>query len=232
MVTEFFPGPPGSGRPGLVAAAQGGSLLLEEVASLPPAVQQGLLEALETMLRAAPGPAPAVRLICTSRRSLAELASGSVVRQSLLAQLEARQVELPPLRHRDDDIILLARHMAARAAAEHGWSPPVIQPDARTMLVSHRWPGNVRELEWVLENAVSRAGDGGEITGRTLSPLIGVRELGASDPMRSLAEVESEHVQRVLAACRGNKTRAAQVLRIDRKTLREKLKSLDVGDHQ
>lgn len=230
LASELFPGPPERGRPGLVAAARGGSLLLEEVDSLPPAVQQGLVEALETMLSAAPGPAPAVRLIVTSRRSLAELASGSALRHSLVTQLEARHVELPPLRHRDDDVLLLARHLATRAAAERGWSPPVIEPDARMMLASHRWPGNVGELEWVLEHAVSRAGDDGRIARATLSPLIGAREPGAADPMRPLTEVESEHVQRVLAACRGNKTRAAQVLRIDRKTLREKLKSL--GDSE
>ena len=230
LASELFAQPANVTARGLLDAARGGTLLLEEVSFLPAAIQEGILETLAAIQISEPGPAPVIRLIGTSRLGLAELPASGSPRQSLTAGFEARRVELPPLRQRDGDVLLLARHLTSRFSAERGWTPPALQAEAREVLPAYRWPGNVRELELVLERAVSRAGEHGEISAAILGALISTREAPAADPLRPLSEVEAEHVQQVVAACQGNKTRAAQVLGIDRKTLREKLRSLIPSD--
>jgi DNA-binding NtrC family response regulator len=132
-------------------------------------------------------------------------------------------IALPPLQDRGDDILLLAKHFAEKYSAEAEKPEPRFSEKALEMLRNYAWPGNVRELENVIHSLVVMT-DSDLIDVPDLPALMrysGVRDTGLQ---RTLAEVESEHIRNVLASVEGNKTRAAEILGIDRKTLREKMK--------
>jgi len=130
---------------------------------------------------------------------------------------------IPPLRERGEDILLLARHFVTKFAAELGKSPPRFSDEALQNLRSYNWPGNVRELENVIQRLVVMT-DGDLIEVPDLPSLMRFTALRKTGYERTLAEVESEYITNVLASVGGNKTRAAEILGIDRKTLRDKLK--------
>jgi len=127
------------------------------------------------------------------------------------------------LRERGDDILLLARHFASEFAEEYGRPTPRFSDKALQVLRNYYWPGNVRELENVVQRLIVMT-DGDLIEVPDLPSLMrfsALREMGLN---RTLAEVEAEYIRNVIASVDGNKTRAAEILGIDRKTLREKLK--------
>ncbi len=139
------------------------------------------------------------------------------------------EIVLPPLQDRGDDILLLAKHFARKYSAEAEKPEPRFSDKALEMLRNYAWPGNVRELENVVHSLVVMT-DSDLIDAPDLPALMryaGVRETGLQ---RTLAEVEAEHIRNVLASVGGNKTRAAEILGIDRKTLREKMKRLGNGN--
>ena len=130
---------------------------------------------------------------------------------------------MPPLRDRGDDIVTLVSHFASQFAEEVGRSVPRFTDKALQVLKNYHWPGNVRELENLIHRTLVMT-DGDQIDLPDLPDTMRFsagREAGLD---RSLAEVENEHIRNVLASVDGNKTRAAEVLGIDRKTLRGKLK--------
>jgi two-component system response regulator HydG len=135
-------------------------------------------------------------------------------------------ITMPPLRERGDDILLLASHFLKKFAEEVGRPVPRFSDEALQVLRNYHWPGNVRELENLMQRAVVMI-DRQLIEVPDLPSVMRftvAREAGLN---RSLAEVEAEHIRNVLAGVGGNKSRAAQILGINRKTLREKLKAAE-----
>jgi two-component system response regulator FlrC len=216
-------------RIGKFEEADGGTLLLDEVSEMEPRLQAKLLRAIqEREIDRLGGARPVkvdIRLIATSNRDLeAEVAAGRF-REDLWFRLNVVNLHLPPLRERPADIVLLARHFAARYAASNGLPCRALSRAALARLRQHHWRGNVRELENCMHRAVLVA-TGDEIgaddlvlqTG-TLSPS------GADGPMvgRTVAEVERDLILRTLRYTLGNRTVAAAILGISIRTLRNKL---------
>lgn len=219
-------------RDGLFVAADGGSLFLDEISELPLAMQARLLRVLEERrvrpLGAEHERAVDVRIIAASNRDLgAEVAAGRF-RADLFYRLAVVDIELPPLRARRDDIAELVRHFMRERAPALQVEPVRLTHEVLVRLHAHSWPGNVRELRNVVERALVlgsfaaalgappslRAGAATVAAGREAS-VDGELEL-------TLAEVERRHIERVTAACGGNKSDAAQRLGVSRKTLERK----------
>lgn len=192
-----------------------GTLYLADIDALDRESQSRLLELLSHESRG--------RIVTSSSVDLAGMVDRGAFNDRLHARLSSVQIVLPPLRERDDDILLLARHFADRAAKELKLPCPTFSDRALEALQSYPWPGNVVELWWTIRRLVANTrGDTVEVP--DLPAPMRSRSLGPGAALRSLADVEAAHIQEVLAAVNGNRTRAAEILGIDRKTLREKIK--------
>ena len=134
-------------------------------------------------------------------------------------------LEVPALRKRGDDVLLLAQHFASRFAAEANHGAPRLSDQLLSVLKDYDWPGNVLELENVMQRLVVMGSETLDVPALpSLMRFSGVRERGLRRP---LAEVEAEHIRAVLKLVEGNRTAAAKILGIDRKTLREKMRRSD-----
>ncbi len=219
-------------RAGFLLTADRGTVFLDEVAEMSLATQAKVLRFLQErdvyMVGSSHPRHVDVRVIAASNKNLEQLVARKLFRHDLFYRLNVLPIALPPLRARGDDVLLLARHFASKFAGEQGREPPRFSDAALIALRAYDWPGNVRELE----NAMQRVlvmGDVDVIDVSDLPPALRFplpRE--APDVLRPLVAVEAEHVQRVLAAVGGNRTQAARILGIDRKTLRTKLAALDL----
>ena len=216
-------------RAGLFHAADGGTIFLDEISEMSLAMQVKVLRVLQDkevwMVGSNRARKLDVRILAATNRDLAGLVRGGAFREDLYYRLNVITVTVPPLRDRGDDILLLAGHFAARYAKELGRPAPSFSDNVLRIFRNHHWPGNVRELENVVQRLVVMA-DGATIEAPDLPAVMRFsvpRETGLN---RTLAEVETEYICSVLASVGGNKTRAAEILGIDRKTLRDKLKGL------
>jgi two-component system, response regulator FlrC len=218
-------------RVGKFEEADGGTLLLDEISEMPPRLQAKLLRAIqEREIDRLGSTAPIrvdIRLIATSNRDLeAEVAAGRF-REDLWFRLNVVNLHLPPLRERPADIVLLARHFAARYTALNGLPRRPLGGPAIALLRAHHWRGNVRELENCLHRAVLLA-SGDEIGADDLVlQSNGVLDVaGVNQPLvgRTVAEVERDLILRTLRYTSGNRTIAAAILGISIRTLRNKLR--------
>ncbi len=221
-------------RIGKFEEAHGGTLLLDEIGEMEPRLQAKLLRALQEreIDRLGGGrPVPVdIRVIATTNRDLAREVQNGRFRQDLYFRLAVLHLPLPPLRERRGDIPALARHFARRYARVNGL--PERLPDAAALekLLAHDWPGNVRELENCMHRAVLLAG--GDAIGPEAIVLDGAELVPAPSPVaataplacRPLAEIEREAILRTLERTHGNRTRAAEILGISIRTLRNKLR--------
>jgi two-component system, NtrC family, response regulator AlgB len=212
---------------GRVELAEGGTLVLDEIAELPPELQARLQRFIEERRFERVGEGRTrvadVRIVATTSRDVAaEVASGRL-RNDLLHRLNAVDVEVPPLRERLEDIVPLARHFLAFFAQRGGRATPAISDDAQWRLTGHRWPGNVRELRNVIERALiltSAAVVEPENLPEEVASRGGVPVVGGDF---SAAAVEREHALRVIARTR-TLEEAARILEIDVTTLWRKRK--------
>jgi DNA-binding NtrC family response regulator len=217
-------------KPGLIAAAQGGTLFLDELGEMPPAMQVSLLRVLDRGEYRAVGSTRTlhadVRIVAATNQDLSQLVAAGRFREDLLYRVNTVSVLVPPLRERTDDLPRLVDHIL-RTVRVPGPGKRALTPDALRQLASYRWPGNIRELRNVIERLVLLSPDqdpiGREEVERALPPTIDPMPILDSDRL-TLDEVEHRHVERVLAACGGNKTQAAKILDIDYKTLLAKVK--------
>ncbi len=227
-----------SARRGLFVQASGGTLFLDEIGELSLSLQPKLLRAIQERVVRPVGSDQEVpfdaRIVAATNRDLEAMVANGSFRQDLYYRLAVIQVELPPLRDRGPDILVLAEHFLLRAAQRTGKELGGLLPPVQRALLQYRWPGNVRELENVIERAVAL----------TREDRIGIEDLperirANRDPVRAalpdlsvelapMHVVEERHIRAVLAAVGGNKTRAAQVLGFDRKTLYRKLTRYDI----
>ena len=215
-------------RAGFFQTADGGTIFLDEVSETSPSMQVKLLRVLQDreicMVGATRTHKVDVRIVASTNREPASLVEKGVLREDLFYRLNVVAIHIPPLRARGDDVLLLARHFATKFAGELGRRPPEFSDEALRALRGYSWPGNVRELENVIQRLVVMS-EGDVIEVHDLPALMRFSALGESGFTRTLAAVEAEYVANVLSSCGGNRTRAAKILDIDRKTLREKLKS-------
>ena len=236
---------------GAFERANGGTLLLDEVSEMRVDLQPRLLRVLqERELERLGGSGPIkvdVRVIATTNRDLEAEVTAGRFRQDLFQRLSVFPITVPPLRQRRDDIALLAHRFAARAAAETGKDVQGIAPDALELLTEYGWPGNVRQLQHAVERAVIlstepmlhahlfaslRPGSAPDeplprTTDASQAAASAARDDGAAHvlalPSLDLMEVERRVIEHALAMSKGNRTRAADILGINVRTLRRKL---------
>jgi len=222
-----------SDRKGLFLQADQGTLLLDEIGEMPMTVQPKLLRALEENTVRPVGSDEEVpfdvRLITATNRDLPSRVDGGEFREDLFYRINVIQLELPPLRARGSDVLQLAQHFVDKFVDQSGKQVTGISEPAAERLLSYSWPGNVRELRNVMERAVAL----------TRFDKIAVDDLpenirkyrgsqivvGGDDPgeLVSLSEIERRYILHVLQSVAGNKTLAARILGLDRKTLYRKL---------
>ncbi|WP_437738311.1 sigma 54-interacting transcriptional regulator [Sorangium sp. So ce1335] len=227
---------------GYFEAAQGGTLLLDEIGELPLAMQAKLLRVLETRRMARIGGTQEieldVRVVCATHRDLqAEVAAGRF-RQDLYYRISTFVLRVPPLRERRAEIALLAHRFAHQVAERMGEPAPRFAPAAMLVLEAHAWPGNLRELRNAVEHAVVLAEGGvievehlpASVAGGDAAPLSAGPPPSAGAPVSEggpmparLAELEKKSIEEALAAEGNNQTRAAKRLGISRRALLYKL---------
>jgi transcriptional regulator with PAS, ATPase and Fis domain len=163
-----------------------------------------------------------VRILASTNKDLTGLVKKGLFREDLFFRIDVITIELPPLRERGEDLLLLIQHFTSQFAKELGKPIPRFSDQALQVLRNYHWPGNVRELENVIQRLVLMT-DGDLIEVPDLPSLMRFSALRETGFHRTLAEVEAEYIRNVLASVGDNKTKAAEILGIDRKTLREKL---------
>jgi len=214
-------------RAGFFQTADGGTIFLDEISETSLSMQVKLLRVLQDKEVCMVGSARLrkvdVRVLASTNKDLPTLVKKGLFREDLFFRINVIAIEVPPLRERGDDILRLAHHFAERFSQESGKPTPRLSDEALQVLRNYRWPGNVRELENVIQRLVVMT-EGDLIDVPDLPSLMRFSALGGLGFNRTLAEVEAEYIGNVLASVGGNKTRAAEILGIDRKTLREKLK--------
>ena len=223
---------------GLVETAEGGTLFLDEIGDMEQGLQAKLLKLLEERTVRRLGSVREqrvnVRIVAATHRPLDQLVRENRFRADLYFRLRVVQLELPPLRERGDDVLLLACSFVARHAARYGRAVPGLSPEAERALRRHDWPGNVRELRNLLEQAVllcrgdtlqvedlGLLRDSVRLPGQDGKP--DVVSGGSVPAVRTLPELEREALLRALELSGWNVSRAARELGISRDTLRYRI---------
>ncbi len=207
-----------------LAKGAGGSIFVEEIALASAGVQSRLARSLTT---------GEVRLLASTSANLLEGTGRGTFRQDLLAALAPSSIALPHLRERLDDVPLLADALLKRRAAEGRRSPLSVSAEAMTTLLAYDWPGNVDELEQAIHRA-SELGEGDVLERRHLPPSViqaaeARRKTSVSEvTTRSLREMESEVIEKLLAEHRGDTEIVSKLLKIDRSTLYRKIKRYQI----
>jgi DNA-binding NtrC family response regulator len=231
-------------REGRFELAHSGSILLDEISEVSLQLQAKLLRVLqEREFERVGGARPVkvdVRVIATTNRHLDQSVSRNEFRQDLYFRLNVVPIQVPPLRDRRDDILLLAHKFTDRFIRKHGARIKGISREAEQSLLAHSWPGNIRELQNVVERAVILCDENAAITPDLLGLTAprGAAEKtietpcpnGKSDPTETLASVERRHILNVLQHCANNRTQAAKMLDVNIRTLRNKLNEYKVAD--
>ncbi len=213
-------------RAGFFQTAEPGTIFLDEISETSPSMQIKLLRVLQdkeiTMVGSAKPFKVDVRIIAATNKDLHTLVQKGQFREDLFYRLNVITLELPSLQDRDHDVILLAHYFLDKFSRELDKGKPQISDRVLEIFTDYTWPGNVRELENIIHRMVIM----------TKSDVIDVPDLPqfmhysakmAHSPLRTLEAVEKEHIVSVLSLVNQNKTRAAKILGIDRKTLRLKL---------
>ena len=218
-------------REGCFEAANGGTLLLDEITEMKIELQAKLLRVLEEQrLRRVGGSAEValdVRVLAASNRDVAQAVRDGKLREDLYYRLNVFTIELPPLRERPDDLPLLVQSFVQHYAARNNKDVVGVDDEALSALRSHPWPGNVRQLRNVIERALVMS------SGRVIRRADLPKEFHSISPVEggyfklrvgsTLEQMEKELITRTIQFTGGNKTRAAQVLGVSPKTLYNKL---------
>ncbi len=226
-------------RHGKFELASTGTVFLDEIGELPLAVQSKLLRAIEEkVIDRIGGRAPIpvdVRVVAATNKDLKGAVERGEFRGDLFFRLAVFPVEIPPLRERGDDVLMLAKHFAAQLGKELRGREATLSDAARLAMINHRWPGNVRELENAIERAciltdtmiLEPADLGLTAPGRDAEATLGGLDLSgtlADVNTRAQRFLESLKIREALASLEGNKARAAEALGVSYKTLLTKIK--------
>ncbi|HSA03524.1 MAG TPA: sigma-54 dependent transcriptional regulator, partial [Candidatus Paceibacterota bacterium] len=214
-------------RAGLFHAADGGTIFLDEVSEMSLSMQVKLLRAIQEkevcMVGSTRTRKVDVRILAATNKNLADLVKKGAFREDLFYRLNVITIILPPLRERGEDISLLVQHFAERYSIEACRPALRFSERALRILLNYNWPGNVRELENVIQRlAVMNEGD--LVEAPDLPQLMRFSALRKTSLTRTLAEMDRDYIKDVLQSVGGNKTKASEILGIDRKTLRLRLK--------
>jgi two-component system, NtrC family, response regulator HydG len=224
-------------RIGLLVKASGGTLLLDEIGDMPLEMQTKLLRAIQERTARAVGSneerAFDVRILAATHRNLETEVAAKRFREDLFYRINVVKIAVTPLRAREGDVLGLALHFLRKFAAKGGRGDMVLSPQVASALLAYDWPGNVRELENCMERAValarldhvSREDLPEKIVSHRPSPLA-VSD-GHSSEILTLEEVDRRYIERTLALLDGNKTRAADLLGLDRRTLYRRLEKYE-----
>lgn len=221
-------------KKGLFRTADGGTILLDEIGEMPQTLQVKLLRALQEQEVTPVGSAAPVkfdaRIIAATNKDLEKEVSEERFREDLFYRLNVVEINLPPLRDRREDIPLLVRHFAAKAARAQNLPEKPFSREALALLLNHRWQGNVRELQNAVERAFILSGDD-EIDLESLPPRIKQNSHESAFEMRdpegfrpTLEEMERRYILEILSSVKKDKAAAAEILGIDLSTLYRKLK--------
>jgi DNA-binding NtrC family response regulator len=228
-------------RAGLLEEARGGTLFLDEIGDMPLTLQSKLLRVLQHKIMRPVGSdrevAVDVRLVAATHCNLEAAVEAGTFRRDLYYRINVIQIDVPALRHRRDDVVLLAEAFLRRCAQEQGREVYSISPGACERLEAYDWPGNVRELHNCIDRAVAMTDhDVLQVqdlthnvrTFRDVSGLLGPTAEAPVPELATLEEIERAYILRVVERVGGNKTEAAKILGIGRKTLYRKLQQLQV----
>ena len=219
-------------RIGRFESANNGTLFLDEIGEIDPSTQVKLLRFLESKTIERLGSSKTlkldVRLVCATNRNLLQMVQDGEFREDLFYRLNVVSIELPPLRQRGDDLTLLLKHFLSQYSEENGFESPVLSGETLNILQTYGWPGNIRELRNFCENLVV-LNRGKEITPYDLDPRFSFpsSEADSSEklckPTLSVEENEKKLLRNALLESQGNRTKAAQLMGISRRTLHRKL---------
>jgi two-component system nitrogen regulation response regulator GlnG len=234
-------------RPGKFELASGGTLFLDEIGEMPIDLQAKLLRVLQEREVDRVGgtrPLPVdVRIVAATNADLARSVEEGRFRRDLYYRIAVVPIRLPPLREREADVILLARHFLAKYGEQLKGRPLALSKDAEPLLLAHAWPGNVRELQNVIQRALLKLA-GPRVAAKDLVgllPAAGTQERGVAGLVEAilegavpdggryqaaLAAVEAPLIAAALARTGGNQLRAAELLGMNRNTLRERMRAL------
>lgn len=229
-----FTGAKARGHPGKFELANGGTVFLDEIGDMPMEMQAALLRILQERELVRVGgtqPVPIdVRVICATHRDLRRRVEEGQFRMDLFFRINVFRIDVPPLRRHLEDVPALTRHLLAALCAEYEIEEVDVAPDVIAHLTRYEWPGNVRELRNALEHALHVL-DGGVLKKHHLPPLFNDRtQVPPAD--RSLHEIiadaERAALRDALERAKGNKSKAAMILGIDRTSLYQKLRTYDL----
>ena len=221
-----FTGASGTRR-GLFEEASSGTLFLDEIGDTTPRMQAQLLRVLqEGEVRRVGGNRAIgvdVRIVAATNRDLAAEVTAKNMRADLYYRLNVVTLKVPPLRGRGDDIIALAQHFVARSALEIGRPAPELSDEAVALIKKHPWPGNVRELENAMARAVAMSSRNvilpADLPTTVGAPALETPHTCIDSDWPTVAELERRYIAKVLESADGNKTSAAAILGLDRRTL-------------
>jgi DNA-binding NtrC family response regulator len=214
-------------RIGRFELANGGTLFLDEVGEIPAATQVKLLRVLQERTFERVGGndtiSTDVRVVAATNRDLAADVQDGRFREDLYYRLNVVHIDMPPLRVRDGDVLLLANHFLRKFSAENKKSVVGFTDSARAKIVAHRWPGNVRELENAIERAVVLC-EGSHVEDEHLPiDVAPVAKGTVRIPGATMAEIERYAILSTLEATNGSTTRAAEMLQISVRTIQYRL---------
>ncbi len=213
-------------KKGLFHAANGGTLFLDEIGNASLAVQSRLLRALQekeiTMVGSQKPEKIEVRIISATNSNLPNMIKNGTFREDLYYRLNVVGIETVPLRNRKSDVVPLINTFIRKYEKEYGKSGITITPNALAILTRHDWPGNVRELENIMQRLIVLCDN--EIDVDLIPNSLKYKQPLENFGLKPLHEVEKAYILKVLTAVNNNKTKAAEILQIDRKTLRQKLR--------
>ena len=227
-------------KPGKFAQAEGGTVFLDEIGDISPAMQVKLLRVLQDRTYeplGANAPVKAdVRIVAATNRDLPSLVKEGKFREDLYYRIKVLQVTLPPLRDRPSDIPLLCEHFVERFNARYGKSIKELSQEALELLLAHRYPGNIRELENVMEHAFvfCRTDTIGpeHLPAELRGPVSTQHAAEVLAAVRNFDELEKLFIEGILVETGGNKLQAAKRLGVHKATLFRKIKRLGIAGHQ
>lgn len=219
---------------GFFRAADGGTIFLDEISEIPPELQAKLLRVLQegsvTPLGSTKSYPTDVRVLCATNCSLREMLEEGTFRSDLYYRLNVVNLEIPPLRQRKEDILLLAEYFLASQSAFYNEPPKVLSPNVKKLLLNYSWPGNIRELANAIERAYVLT-TGREIQSAALPFEIIIADSPAypKHELPTLDEVKRRIITQTLEFTKGRKLAAAKILGIERRRLNRLIEKLNIS---